>query len=219
MAGNSHSRDHRSLATVAGDRPSRSAFSMYSSATSPNVVPTATLATMRCRRLAAAGSSPPVTASRARVARLAGVAQRHVGIAAERQLLLDAVHPVLEPPEPAARRRHQQIEPATVRQLVILACAASRSSPRCRSAPSVPCRPKRPPKRPPLRTGCRRTTANDGGQTQRQYRRISRIFQPFAALRRTEKWCPGKDSNLHALRHTDLNRARLPIPPPGQARG
>ena len=32
-------------------------------------------------------------------------------------------------------------------------------------------------------------------------------------------WCPGKDSNLHALRHTDLNRARLPIPPPGQVCG
>src|SRR5690606_31049760 len=29
-------------------------------------------------------------------------------------------------------------------------------------------------------------------------------------------WCPGEDSNLHTLRHTDLNRARLPIPPPGQ---
>ena len=32
-------------------------------------------------------------------------------------------------------------------------------------------------------------------------------------------WCPGKDSNLHASRHTDLNRARLPIPPPGQVCG
>jgi hypothetical protein len=32
----------------------------------------------------------------------------------------------------------------------------------------------------------------------------------------TDFWCPGKDSNLHASRHTDLNRARLPIPPPGQ---
>ena len=31
----------------------------------------------------------------------------------------------------------------------------------------------------------------------------------------TLKWCPGEDSNLHTLRHTDLNRARLPIPPPG----
>lgn len=31
-------------------------------------------------------------------------------------------------------------------------------------------------------------------------------------------WCPGEDSNLHALRHTDLNRARLPIPPPGLVR-
>ena len=28
-------------------------------------------------------------------------------------------------------------------------------------------------------------------------------------------WCPEEDSNLHTLRHTDLNRARLPIPPPG----
>lgn len=29
------------------------------------------------------------------------------------------------------------------------------------------------------------------------------------------QWCPEEDSNLHALRHTDLNRARLPIPPSG----
>ena len=27
--------------------------------------------------------------------------------------------------------------------------------------------------------------------------------------------CPRKDSNLHALRHTHLKRARLPIPPLG----
>src|SRR3569832_2280251 len=32
-------------------------------------------------------------------------------------------------------------------------------------------------------------------------------------------WCPGEDSNFHDLRHTDLNRARLPIPPPGQPMG
>jgi phenylpyruvate tautomerase PptA (4-oxalocrotonate tautomerase family) len=31
-------------------------------------------------------------------------------------------------------------------------------------------------------------------------------------------WCPEEDSNLHTLRHTDLNRARLPIPPSGHAR-
>src|SRR5690554_6753226 len=30
-------------------------------------------------------------------------------------------------------------------------------------------------------------------------------------------WCPGEDSNLHTLRHMDLNHARLPIPPPGHA--
>ena len=30
-------------------------------------------------------------------------------------------------------------------------------------------------------------------------------------------WCPEEDSNIHTLRHTDLNRARLPIPPSGQA--
>ncbi len=36
----------------------------------------------------------------------------------------------------------------------------------------------------------------------------------YGFLRST--WCPGEDSNLHALRHTDLNRARLPVPPPGQ---
>ncbi len=31
-----------------------------------------------------------------------------------------------------------------------------------------------------------------------------------------EGWCPGQDSNLHALRHTPLKRVCLPIPPPGQ---
>jgi hypothetical protein len=30
-------------------------------------------------------------------------------------------------------------------------------------------------------------------------------------------WCPEEDSNFHTLRYTDLNRARLPIPPSGQA--
>src|SRR5690606_39597759 len=30
-----------------------------------------------------------------------------------------------------------------------------------------------------------------------------------------QRWCPGEDSNLHTLRHMDLNHARLPIPPPG----
>src|SRR5690606_37372632 len=30
-----------------------------------------------------------------------------------------------------------------------------------------------------------------------------------------KRWCPGEDSNLHTLRHMDLNHARLPIPPPG----
>ena len=32
------------------------------------------------------------------------------------------------------------------------------------------------------------------------------------------RWCPEEDSNLHASRHTDLNRARLPIPPSGLVR-
>lgn len=40
-----------------------------------------------------------------------------------------------------------------------------------------------------------------------------------ASLNNQGNWCPGKDSNLHASRHTDLNRARLPIPPPGHWRG
>jgi ribonuclease R len=31
-------------------------------------------------------------------------------------------------------------------------------------------------------------------------------------------WCPEEDSNLHTFRHTDLNRARLPIPPSGHFR-
>ena len=30
--------------------------------------------------------------------------------------------------------------------------------------------------------------------------------------------CPEQDSNLHVVKHTHLKRARLPIPPPGQAK-
>lgn len=28
--------------------------------------------------------------------------------------------------------------------------------------------------------------------------------------------CPGEDLNLHPVKDTALNRARLPVPPPGQ---
>ena len=34
-------------------------------------------------------------------------------------------------------------------------------------------------------------------------------------LRRTVRWCPGEDSNLHGVTHWYLKPARLPIPPPG----
>ena len=40
-------------------------------------------------------------------------------------------------------------------------------------------------------------------------------FGPINADKSVEAWCPEEDSNLHTLRHTDLNRARLPIPPSG----
>ena len=53
--------------------------------------------------------------------------------------------------------------------------------------------------------------------------RRSNVRSPLPGVpgvaRKSEAWCPGKDSNLHASRHTDLNRARLPIPPPGQVSG
>jgi hypothetical protein len=41
-------------------------------------------------------------------------------------------------------------------------------------------------------------------------------FGLINADKSVEAWCPEEDSNLHTLRHTDLNRARLPIPPSGQ---
>ena len=39
-----------------------------------------------------------------------------------------------------------------------------------------------------------------------------------SSLPKQTAWCPGQESNLHALRHTHLKRARLPIPPPGHPR-
>ena len=40
-------------------------------------------------------------------------------------------------------------------------------------------------------------------------------FARTKADNKSKAWCPEEDSNLHTLRHTDLNRARLPIPPSG----
>src|SRR6185437_631314 len=39
--------------------------------------------------------------------------------------------------------------------------------------------------------------------------------QPAAspARQQEKRWCGREDSNFHALRHSDLNAARLPIPP------
>ena len=42
--------------------------------------------------------------------------------------------------------------------------------------------------------------------------RSSRITP--AALFGETRWCGGEDSNFHGLPHSDLNAARLPIPPP-----
>ncbi len=45
---------------------------------------------------------------------------------------------------------------------------------------------------------------------------IENVFWLIKNVKSVEAWCPEEDSNLHTLRHTDLNRARLPIPPSGQ---
>ena len=45
--------------------------------------------------------------------------------------------------------------------------------------------------------------------------RFQRILAGIRSYKKI-KWCPEEDSNLHSLRNTDLNRARLPIPPSGQ---
>ncbi len=45
------------------------------------------------------------------------------------------------------------------------------------------------------------------------------VAKPCSGWYSGTRWCPGEDSNFHVFRHTDLNRARLPIPPPGQTDG
>ena len=40
---------------------------------------------------------------------------------------------------------------------------------------------------------------------------------PFGELFLAKLWCPRPDSNRHGFLHTPLKRARLPIPPLGQA--
>ena len=83
------------------------------------------LAAFRGRRVA---SAP--TTSRAASRAFRASPSDTVGIATDRELFLDPKHSEFEPPEPAARRRHQQVEAATVRQLVFLV-AGFRGSHRC----------------------------------------------------------------------------------------
>lgn len=59
MAGRSHNRAQLSFEIVAGASPSRSTLAIYSIATASKVVAAESLATIRSRRLAAAGSLPP----------------------------------------------------------------------------------------------------------------------------------------------------------------
>ena len=48
-------------------------------------------------------------------------------------------------------------------------------------------------------------------------RERSIVFVFFAKILREKKWCPRLDSNQHAVKHTTLNRACLPIPPLGHS--
>ena len=59
-------------------------------------------------------------------------------------------------------------------------------------------------------------TASDNGLAQNRFSLLV-LFEVLYLIGRYRiiHWCPEEDSNLHALRHTDLNRARLPIPPSG----
>lgn len=52
-----------------------------------------------------------------------------------------------------------------------------------------------------------REKCGHGADTKKAKPRLSLLKRGFQ--------CPGQESNLHALRHTHLKRARLPIPPPG----
>ena len=61
----------------------------------------------------------------------------------------------------------------------------------------------------------RRLTWTSLGRQTKKRARKSGLFLDANGHLYTETWCPEEDSNLHASRHTDLNRARLPIPPPG----
>lgn len=82
--------------------------------------------------------------------------------------------------------------------------ASSSSVPRHLSAPPEPSCSSVPLTVLPLSTQYPRPRPHSHTKAKPRRTCVQRGFQ-----------CPGQESNLHALRHTHLKRARLPIPPPG----
>ena len=76
---------------------------------------------------------------------------------------------------------------------------------RCASRSEQGCPPAQPRRTPFCDLRIRANGHADGYAKKKEL-----IISSFFAIE-----CPGQESNLHALRHTHLKRARLPIPPPG----
>ena len=205
---------------MAGERPSRSAFAIYSSATAPNVVAAATLLAMRSRRFVTLGSLPVLAAIRAASRALRASLNVSVGYLPSASFRsTPCIRYFSRHSRPPAGVTNK-IQAPTVGQLV--GPVARLRVPDCRIRQrhpgALPCQTEGPPKRPPLRAGCRHASANSRERSGWKY-------EPFWGLSivrehlRTARWCPGEDSNLHGLRHWYLKPARLPIPPPGHAIG
>jgi hypothetical protein len=78
------------------------------------------------------------------------------------------------------------------------------------------CRPPTPPKMPPT---CPRMSIDALGfpRTQKTRKALSYSgFMDFIGILQNCMWCPGPESNRHALRRGILSPLRLPISPPGQ---
>lgn len=72
-----------------------------------------------------------------------------------------------------------------------------------------------PPKIPPDTTSCTRVEPDHPGKKKPRKSLTLRGFSEYCGSCRNNFWCPGPDSNRHALRRGILSPLRLPVSPPG----
>ena len=190
--------NQRLFPIVTAARPSREAFSRYSSPTSLNVVPALSLAASASACFCAAGSTPLAMSVRASSRRFRASFKVTSGYRPRPSRFSFPPNRYLSrhsfPPEGCIRRNRPPPSKSLLNSSPNFAALIALSVKAILGATFL-VDSKWPPKWPPKIGDCPRTAATDGGPLIPVYSGFCGFFQALAL----ENWCPGEDSNLHAL--------------------